>query len=385
MSIMAGGAGAGGAGAGGAGAGGAGAGGAGAGGAGAGGAGAGGAGGAGGGHAGGPSSTLLNQALTVTQDAITGFWDGRPSAGVNSLQRLPSADDLTNLDPARRTDMLMAELLEHFSISGTASAKGGGTYQPGSAVVQVNGQDLVRLLAPDEPVLEKQLEWLRNYSDLRIDRLAEINVQIYDLMSFFGAQVQLDAAARRRSLEVMLATQRVAYLIAMRVKAKTWTPRPVDLSLNVQPAIQTPDHSAFPSGHAVESFALAVVLMRMMGRDPFDTPVNHIPLRLAHRIAVNRTIAGVHYPIDSRAGAHLGAAIGDAIWAILSNSDEIASSAYNPNAIAGPEEGTVVSDERDFLLSSWDFGSERTNGHAGTQGAVAQEYYGKVTDEWKAP
>ena len=34
---------------------------------------------------------------------------------------------------------------------------------------------------------------------------------------------------------------------------------------------------------------------------------------LAEHIAVNRTVAGVHYPIDSWAGAALGVAIGQAI------------------------------------------------------------------------
>jgi len=41
-----------------------------------------------------------------------------------------------------------------------------------------------------------------------------------------------------------------------------------------------------------------------------------LPYRIAHRIAVNRTIAGVHYPVDSAAGAMLGRAIGEAILAL---------------------------------------------------------------------
>ena len=37
--------------------------------------------------------------------------------------------------------------------------------------------------------------------------------------------------------------------------------------------------------------------------------------RLATRIAINRTVAGVHYPVDSAAGAVLGMTLGEYIFA----------------------------------------------------------------------
>jgi len=347
------------------------AGGAGAGGAGAGGAGAGGA-GAGGGHVGGPSSSLLNEALTISQDAITGYWNGNADLASRMLRRLPKSGDLTGLDASRRIDMLMAELLRHFDVSGTHSFKdGSGNYTAGEAIVRVNGETLTSLKAPDEALLAHQLIWLRNYSDLRFDRLAEINTQITDLLSFFGAQAQLDAASRKRSMEAMIATQRVAYLVAMQVKSLTWTPRPIDLSSKVQPAIQTPDHSSFPSGHAVEAFALAHLLTRMMGDDPTSQiPTAHLALRLAHRIATNRVVAGVHFPIDSIAGAHLGSALGEAIWAIVSGEDTIIQTSYT---------ATV---DTDFLLGGLDLGNTDTQGHAGKRGDIATEFNEKISAEW---
>ena len=46
------------------------------------------------------------------------------------------------------------------------------------------------------------------------------------------------------------------------------------------------------------------------------------PMRLAARIAANRTVAGVHYPTDSMAGAVLGLTIGEMIVSALEGETE---------------------------------------------------------------
>ena len=83
--------------------------------------------------------------------------------------------------------------------------------------------------------------------------------------------------------------------------------------------IPTPDHSSFPSGHAAEAFALATVMHRLMTGDAATEGLQvwAMPFRLAHRIAVNRTVAGLHFPVDSAAGAIVGCAIGDAVCDVL--------------------------------------------------------------------
>jgi len=79
--------------------------------------------------------------------------------------------------------------------------------------------------------------------------------------------------------------------------------RPVDLSPQINPVIKTPGHSAYPSGHATQAFLLAEILATL------DPTASAIYRRQAARIAQNRTVAGMHYPVDSRAGALLGSAL----------------------------------------------------------------------------
>src|SRR5205823_4062756 len=72
------------------------------------------------------------------------------------------------------------------------------------------------------------------------------------------------------------------------------------------------------SGHATETFISALVLLRLLqasGTAPYNVFADQQSwalqlMRLASRIAINRTVAGVHFPVDSAAGAVLGLTLG---------------------------------------------------------------------------
>src|SRR3954453_10172753 len=100
----------------------------------------------------------------------------------------------------------------------------------------------------------------------------------------------------------------------MRLKHSLACPRPVGYSTQVQPFITTPRHGSLPSGHASEAFIVATVLWKLMedaGHPIYgtNTACEHL-MRLASRMAINRTIAGVHFPVDSVAGSLLGLTLG---------------------------------------------------------------------------
>jgi hypothetical protein len=87
--------------------------------------------------------------------------------------------------------------------------------------------------------------------------------------------------------------------------------------------ILTPTHASYPSGHSTEGFICAIVLGMLLNEIGSTPSVAFSPnpqyldprwreqlLRLAARIAINRTVAGVHFPVDSAAGAVLGMTLG---------------------------------------------------------------------------
>ena len=177
-------------------------------------------------------------------------------------------------------------------------------FENGAAVVSSNGEIIATVTAPaDIEPFKAQLTRVHQDADLRYDRHAEILSQINDLLSFFAASVRLDPRRRRWTIKLLLTALAAAQPVTVQVKAICAVPRPVDLSPQINPLIDTPGHSAYPSGHATQAFLLAEILATL---DPTGATIYR---RQAARIAQNRTVAGVHYPVDSRAGALVGSAL----------------------------------------------------------------------------
>ena len=181
------------------------------------------------------------------------------------------------------------------------------------------GAAVVRLVRPafTPALVTAQMQYLRSYADLRLDRMTEIQVQTGDIVSFFGALGYLDRVATKRSLELIWALLRLVGRLEMRLKMHFDLPRPIVHGPDLQPVIQTPGHGSWPSGHATEAFAVATLFSALAAGGTVDAGAEvaaRAPaMRLAARIATNRTVAGVHYPTDSMAGAVLGLGIGETV------------------------------------------------------------------------
>jgi hypothetical protein len=105
----------------------------------------------------------------------------------------------------------------------------------------------------------------------------------------------------------------------MRFKHALACYRPVEYNAQVQPMITTPGHGTFPMGHATQTYAVAHLLKYLLILDPaantgmktgFGMVIEQLD-RQSARIATNRVVAGVHFPVDSMAGRMLGVALGE--------------------------------------------------------------------------
>lgn len=252
---------------------------------------------------------MLSHALAVTHDATVGFWNPVPST-LTTPPAPPTLDTLEYLSGVRRHQVLFGSLIGRFRVTPLSGGKG--------AALSLDTHEICSIAKPDDTIFKEQLVWLRNYADLRPDRISEIVLQTGDLLSFYGSAVFLNDSRRKKTLELLALVQAVAITVEMQIKHHCWSPRPIDFAPQVQPIIQTPDHSSFPSGHATEAYALATVLERLQGKQSAQAGIDAraMSYRIAHRIAVNRTVAGVHFPVDSAAGAVLGCMIAEAVHSV---------------------------------------------------------------------
>jgi membrane-associated phospholipid phosphatase len=183
---------------------------------------------------------------------------------------------------------------------------------------------IVRMTRPPndtaaQPFWAKQLDIVASWADLRAERCGEILSQLTPPVAFWSSIVNLHPDRHPATLELLWAALRLANHAEMRFKHALACRRPVEMSPQLQPMILTPGHGSLPSGHATEAHIVAHVVFSLLDAaeavPPSAVVVNYPRfdqlMRQAARVAINRTIAGVHFPVDSAAGQVLGLALGE--------------------------------------------------------------------------
>ncbi|MDP2017401.1 phosphatase PAP2 family protein [Hydrogenophaga sp.] len=181
----------------------------------------------------------------------------------------------------------------------------------------IQRKPLVRMRAPTKAQFKKQLALVAAYADLRADRAAEIVAQMTPPTAFWSSVMGLTAHRHKKTLQLMDLVFSLCVHVEMRFKHIFASIRPVAFSPQTQPMIETPGHGSWPSGHATEAFAVATFFEALLnavpgtGSPPNGTLCHEQLQRLAARIATNRVVAGVHFPVDSAAGRLLGTALAE--------------------------------------------------------------------------
>ncbi|WP_374634504.1 phosphatase PAP2 family protein [Paracoccus sp. (in: a-proteobacteria)] len=251
------------------------------------------------------SQVLVSQALNIAREGIIDA--GAPKTATPRPQPLSPAKRLRRLEYDFAQMILLSDMLDSLTVVPPPKDKA----LPEIIVKARNGTtetDLFRLNTPSTADFSKELQLVMGYATLRPERLPEITVQTGDLISFYATILPIQPARARMIHYLLDLAMNLSTAIVQRIKLGFDVPRPDTLSDQVQPMLPTPLHASYPSGHATQAFAVAMLLTLLS--KPRERPGNVEPdsqlFRMATRIAVNRSVAGVHFPSDSAAGALLG-------------------------------------------------------------------------------
>ena len=148
-----------------------------------------------------------------------------------------------------------------------------------------------------------ELQQLVRLIDYRANVLSEALAQRNGIDNYFRGILSFTQSSHPCTFGLMQIALHVGEFQVMHYKYKFDRPRASQLCPWLMPPIEVPGHASYPSGHATQAHLVALILGEVMP-PPVVGPGR--PLRLlAHRVARNREVLGLHYPSDSRAGAKL--------------------------------------------------------------------------------
>lgn len=257
---------------------------------------------------------VLAESLIINRAADVGPFTGATLHAPDLAFNDP--DNLARWADGPRVTACFTELVEGLVFDANNSAKRASLGYANLQARAIQRKTLLTLRAPSHAQLKKQLDLVAAYADLRHDRAAEIVAQIGFPLPFWSSVIGLHDHRHKKTLQLLDLAYGLAVHVEMRFKQVFAVIRPDELSPQIQPLIPTPGHGSWPSGHATEAFVTATVLEALLDaaspRGQKNGQACHEQLqRLAARIATNRVVAGVHYPVDSAVGRLLGTALGE--------------------------------------------------------------------------
>ncbi len=278
-----------------------------------------------------PGNPMLYASLQATRGAIRKDFFSAGVGGANdigqtrrwggnttSLPPLDTAAAIGRYGAQVRNSMALMELMSSvafaFDNNDPHRAVLWGQCVPaaGSAVML---SELVAMKRPSRAFFEAQLKNVDDWTPSRDGRMAEVLTQVAPPLACFASVMNLQGGRHRKTLEFINVALQFGYAVCMRFKHALACPRPSEYTAGLLPVIEVPMHPALPAGHASEAHITSRLLCALAGLSHTSQPALALR-RLAHRIAENRVVAGLHFPIDNVAGRLLGDCLSDYILAV---------------------------------------------------------------------
>ena len=268
---------------------------------------------------------LLTQGLQSTREDLLGCLSGEERAAAGELLQQPIWKDpapdglpqpetvtrLTRHGREVRAALYQFELLSHVQFK---LGSGAGLRYAELHVETGKGRaKLMSVTRPTRPYFEQHLRRVQAMAPLRESRMAEILTQVTPPMAYFASLLNLQEGRHAKTLELLQTALQFSYAVCMRFKHGLAVPRPSEHSSQVQPMLEVPLHPAYPAGHSLEAHVSATLLGALAKAPALQ---QRLLRRLATRIAENRVVAGLHFPIDCTAGRLMGDALASYFLAI---------------------------------------------------------------------
>jgi hypothetical protein len=161
----------------------------------------------------------------------------------------------------------------------------------------------------DAYAMADQVVQVVNASLDRADRQWEILDQATGAgaINYWTGLLRIDPTQEKNAYLLIQVALKIGEYVAMGVKGYYRMRRPSQVYPYILPIVDPPNHPSFPSGHSTQGHLISGLLKQALTMRPGPQPSQSaIALdHLADRVARNREIAGVHYPMDSDCGAFI--------------------------------------------------------------------------------
>jgi acid phosphatase (class A) len=145
-----------------------------------------------------------------------------------------------------------------------------------------------------------QLRRILELSDERDKRYAEILDQhgAEGAIKYWLRMLEITPGGAPATHQLIRIARRVGEHVVMCLKEQYQQARPSQVCPAIMPLIEVPAHPSFPAGHALQSHLISKCLEAAKRTRNQPQMLFH----LSRRVALNRIIAGLHYPLDNEAG-----------------------------------------------------------------------------------